>query len=209
MSRPRATRKRAYHHGDLRAALIGAAVQILERDGEGALTLREVAHRVGVSQAAPYHHFADKNAILVAVAQEGFVHLTAAIEDARLAAGREPRDAIRAICIAYVRFAVRHPSHFRVMTSGLLAKKEGTATLREAAQRAFGLLLAAVVAGQKAGVLVDGPPPKLTLFTWSMMHGLAMLHLNGMVGPLGPLDELVVGAAEAISRGLEKKTGKK
>src|ERR1700733_5513657 len=124
MPRAKPAAKRAYHHGDLRAALVAAAVQILEKDGEGALTLREVARRVGVSAAAPYHHFADKHAILAAVGEEGFSHLADAMEEAQATSGPKTRDTLRAMGVAYVRFAVRHPSHFRVMFSGILAVKE-------------------------------------------------------------------------------------
>lgn len=208
MPRSKSSAKRAYHHGDLRAALIAAAVQILEKDGEGALTLREVARRVGVSAAAPYHHFADKHAILAAVGEEGFLHLSAAMEEAQATSGPKSRDVLRAMGVSYVRFAVRHPSHFRIMFSGILAVKE-CGPLHAAAQRAFGLLLGAVTGAQEAGVLIDGNPARLALYSWSMVHGLAMLHLNGVAqgpaGPLGTLDELAAGAAEAISRGLEKR----
>ncbi len=209
MPRAKSIPKRAYHHGDLRVALIAAAVQILEKDGEAALTLREVARRVGVSQAAPYHHFADKEAILAAVGEDGFNHLAVAMEDGRAAAGRGTRAILRAMGVAYVRFAVRHPSHFRVMFSGILQKRgvKECGPLHAAAQRSFGMLLEAVVAAQKAGAIVEGNPAKLALFSWSMVHGLAMLHLNGVAdgpaGPLGSIDDLAAGAAEAISRGLE------
>ncbi len=208
MPRPRAAPKHAYHHGDLRAALIDAAVQILEKRGEEALTLRAVARHVGVSQAAPYHHFADKVAILAAVGEEGFLHLSAAMEDAKATAGRGPRDILRALGVAYVRFAVRHPSHFRVMFSGILASRD-CGSLHVAAGRSFELLLGAVLAAQQAGVLIDGDPARLALYSWSMVHGLAMLHLNGVAegpaGVLGTIDELAEGAAEAIGRGLEKR----
>lgn len=208
MPRSKPAAKRAYHHGDLRAALIGAAVQILEKEGEAALTLREVARRVGVSAAAPYHHFADKHAILAAVGEEGFGHLADAMEEARATSGPKHRDILRAIGVAYVRFAVRHPSHFRVMFSGILAVKE-CGSLHAAAQRAFGLLLGAIVTAQNAGVLIDGNPARLAIYSWSMVHGLAMLYLNGAAegpaGPLGTIDELAAGASEAIARGLEKR----
>ena len=212
MAPPRAAPKRAYHHGDLRPALIAAAVHILEAEGEAALTLRAVARQVGVSQAAPYHHFADKHAILSAVGEEGFVHLATAMEEAKATAGKKPRDVLRAMGVAYVRFAVKHPSHFRVMFSGILAVGEECGTLHDAANRAFGLLLMSVADAQQAGVLVDGDPAKLALYSWSMVHGLVMLHLNGLTdgpaGPLGSIEELAAGAAEAIARGLEKKTSR-
>ncbi len=198
--------KRAYHHGDLRQALVDAAVAIIEKKGPVALTLREVARRVGVSQAAPYHHFPNKDAILAAVAEEGFVKLAAAMDDARAAAGSAARARLRAIGIGYVRFAVRHPSHFRVMFAGTVAIAEYP-TLFEAAQRSFGILIDSVLMAQTANVLPEGPPVEPAVLSWSMMHGLAMLHVNGIMekpgGPVGSIDHLAEAGAEAIVRGLE------
>src|SRR5258708_6887496 len=110
---PRVPRKKSYHHGDLRRALLDAALALLEKSGVEALTLREGARRVGVTAGAPYHHFADKEAIVASVAEEGFVELGEAMAAARDAA--DPASRLGAMGRSYVRFAVAHPAHFRVM----------------------------------------------------------------------------------------------
>jgi AcrR family transcriptional regulator len=105
---------RPYHHGDLRRALIDAAQRVLEREGPSALSLRAVAREAGVSPAAPYHHFEDKGALLLAVAKEGFDRLKDALSEAK-AGAEDPRDQLAAIGVAYVQFAVSNPALYRVM----------------------------------------------------------------------------------------------
>src|SRR3989442_13109070 len=124
---------------------------MVEERGVEALTLREVGRRGGVSQAAPYHHFKDKEALLAAVAEEGFNKLSEAMEDARAVAGSSPRARVRATGVGYVRFAVRHPSHFRVMFSGILPVADHP-TLHKAGQRGFGILAEGVAVAQAAGI---------------------------------------------------------
>lgn len=205
MAAPR--KKRGYHHGDLRAALLDAALRIVEKDGPAALTLREVGRRVGVSQAAPYHHFEDKESILAALAEEGFDALTESMEVARAGAGKSPRARLRACGIGYVRFAVRHPAHFTVVFAGETPHARFP-KLHAAGERAFGVVLETVKEGQESGLLRDGPAIELAVLSWAMVHGLAMLHVKGIVdkpgGPPGTIEHLAEAAAEAIVRGLEK-----
>src|ERR1700693_5459913 len=104
-----------YHHGDLPRALLDAALHIVETQGTEALTLRAVARRAGVSQAAPYRHFASKEAILAAVAEDGFRSLIAAMRESVATCGEDPLGRLRAVGLGYVTFATSHPSHFRVM----------------------------------------------------------------------------------------------
>jgi AcrR family transcriptional regulator len=196
-----------YHHGDLRRALLDASLRIIAEEGARALTLREVARRVGVSQAAPYHHFADKDALLAAVAEEGFVELYEAMVTARDAAGSKTMARLRAIGEGYVRFAVRHPSHFKVMF-GNLVDVPAHPGLRVAAERAFATLVEGIVEGQKAGQLRRGDPIQLAAIAWSTVHGLSMLWIDGALagacrksGPLS-IEALATAASEANVRGL-------
>jgi AcrR family transcriptional regulator len=199
------SKKSAYHHGDLRQALVAAAAAILEKGGPHAVTLRAVAKRVGVSQAAPYHHFADKEAILAAVAEEGFAQLAVFMDDARAVAGSSPGARLRATGLGYVRFATRHPSHFQLMFAGILPVANYP-SLFEVSLRSFGILMESVVAAQEAGLLRKGAPVELAVLGWSMVHGLAMLHVSGVMnnpgGPVGPIDGLAEAAVDAIARGL-------
>ena len=111
MSTSNCTRK-SYHHGDLEAALIRSAGKILEKEGLDALSLREVARQAGVSHNAPYRHFAEREALLAALAAKGFEMLAQAQQAAAAKGG------LRAMGEAYVLFALEHPQRFRLMFGG-------------------------------------------------------------------------------------------
>jgi len=158
--------KDAYHHGDLRAALLRSASQILEEHGVTALRLREVARRAQVSHNAPYRHFADREALLAALAAEGFARLGRALE----AGGAQ---GARARGEAYVRFALEQPQRFRLMFGGTL-RLEAHPVLREAAaQTHAGLVRAFEPLAGRAGA------PIAAAAAWSLTHGLAQLLLDG------------------------------
>src|SRR5271154_1132897 len=114
LEKRRTRRTASYHHGDLRDALVRAGRTILEEDGLAVLSLRRVARTAGVSPAAPYHHFADKQALLDAVATQGFDALTSAMET-RMAKETDPDARLDASGVGYVVFAVENPALFRLM----------------------------------------------------------------------------------------------
>ena len=162
---------RPYHHGDLRRALLGAAVAALGERGPAALSLREVARRVGVSHAAPTHHFGDKRGLLTAVAEEGYRLLAA-----ELRAAWERTGSFLEVGVAYVRFALQRRAHFEVMFRPELYHSQEPALL--AAKKAAADLLygpAASLSGDGAA----GDPQAAGLAAWSLVHGLATLWLNG------------------------------
>ena len=179
---------RQYHHGDLRRALIDAALAIVSGEGVAALTLREVARAAGVSHAAPYHHFADKAAILAAVAEEGFRALHAALSDDAVSRERDPVERLRHQGVAYVRFAAAHPSHFRVMFGSREFDWSDYPSLSEAATVAFGDLFGSVTACIEAGHAHGDDPTLAALTAWSLVHGLSALWIDGPVRwmPFGP-----------------------
>jgi AcrR family transcriptional regulator len=156
-------KKAAYHHGDLRAAVLSAAGDLLEDQGPGGVVLREVARRAGVSHNAPYRHFPDHDALLAALAGEGFQLL------GRRLAGKAGRD----MGVGYVAFALEHPQRFRLMFGGALRMAEHP-KLREAAGRAFEALL-----GSFRGRSDVADPEKAAAAAWSLVHGLAQLLLDG------------------------------
>lgn len=201
MQSSRRPRRRSYHHGNLRAALVEAAVRLVHREGVEALTLRRVARLAGVSQAAPYRHFADKRALLAAVAEEGFRLLAAALRDP---GGAGPRERFRARGPAYVAFATRHPSHFRIMFGRELADREPFPALRDAARAAFEALVQGIAEAQRAGAVRDGDPRELGLTAWCAMHGLSTLLLDGRLGALydAGADELAATVGSHLYRGL-------
>lgn len=180
-SKPRAR----YHHGDLRRALLDAALELIEAEGVGELSLRAVARRARVSHAAPYHHFADRVALVAAVAEEGFQSLRAAMLTGSRGATDPPLQ-LQETGIGYVRFAVEHPAHFRVMFSAELADATGHPDLQNAAAAAYAVLVDAVVRCQEAGRVRAGDPQALSRAAWSLVHGTATLLLDGHFGPGEP-----------------------
>ncbi len=104
--------KDTYHHGNLRRALLDEALVVIAEKGVEGLSLRDVATRVGVSHAAPYHHFADKTALIHALAHEGMSHMDDAMAAAEEAAGEDPKAQLLGIGMAYVTFAVEHPDYY-------------------------------------------------------------------------------------------------
>jgi AcrR family transcriptional regulator len=204
---PRKNNARAYHHGDLERALIEAGLSIVERDGVEALSLRAAARWAKVSHAAPYHHFRDKSELLAAVAAAGFDQMVAAIgQEATRARAGDALDRLRAVGRGYVLFAVTHPSVFRLMFRPELTRPSDHGRLQEAEAAAFGTLIEAIVASQRAGQLGGRDPLPLAAYAWSTVHGLAMLHIDNVFGetPLGQLsfDKLAQQLNEAIISGL-------
>lgn len=174
-----------YHHGNLPRALVNAALRLVETEGAEALTLRGAARLAGVSQAAPYRHFADKQALLAAVAEEGFRTMTQAMREASASHEADPLGRFRALGLAYVEFATKHPAHFRVMFGRAAADRSSYPSLRAAAAETFGLLVEAITDCQRAGLVRQGDPEELALAAWSGTHGLSSLAVEGQLVLLG------------------------
>lgn len=185
-----------YHHGDLRQALIEAAQQLIATGRGARFTLREAATAAGVSVAAPYRHFADREALLAAVLAAGFRELAERTEAARRAQ-RAPLDALVAVGLAYIAFAVDRPALYRLMF-GPDCDKAAHPELMAAGHAAFGVLVDAVVAAQAAGLIGDREVGDVALAGWSMSHGLASLHADGLLAGRGGPDPSE--AAKALMR---------
>jgi AcrR family transcriptional regulator len=181
---------RAYHHGDLKAALVDAAVDILREEGPEALTLRGLARRAGVSQAAPYRHFTDRRALVAAVAERGFVRLQdAMLEGVQSAQGRL---GLKQVAIAYVRFGLANPAEYRVMFGPEVAVTDDLPSLRQTSRAVLGFVAEGITQLQKAGLVGDGDPRLMAVATWSTLHGLVMLYLDGQTTGIAPaLDVLI------------------
>jgi AcrR family transcriptional regulator len=187
-----------YHHGDLRRALIDAALELVREYGPAGITLREAARRAGVTHAAPYRHFADKEALLAAVAQEGFVRLRA-----RVLCELEPgstRSEIETVGLAYVRFARENPSQFRVMFGAELGDKRRYRELLEADQAVFDLLCGAIARAQAQGELPAGEPVSMGLVAWSMLHGVTALVVDGQLERAGVREDQLEEFAGRVIR---------
>lgn len=161
---------RTYHHGDLPSALVRAAVELLEEGGASELSLRAAARRAGVSTAAPYRHFADRNALLSAVAAVGYRELATDLVSAHPAPSK-PAD-LAAIAVAYVQFALRRPGLFRVMFT---EQCDPTSTERVAAVTVVQEYLNTIV----RQVFPSSDKEATAIAMWGLVHGLAFLHLDG------------------------------
>ncbi len=171
-----ATGKQGYHHGDLRRALIDAAVDLIRSRGVAGCTLREAARRAGVSVAAPYRHFQSKQDLLAAVALEGFQRFGAALGEGIAGADGDAFDQLTAIGRSYVRFATANPSFIEVMFGTGLSSLSEYPELGEAAEAAHDHLLRTVesclqLLGGDSEVNAD----VLAVMAWSMVHGLSSL----------------------------------
>jgi AcrR family transcriptional regulator len=182
------SRKDAYHHGDLRAALLREGHSLLAERGPDAFSLNELARRVGVSTAAPYRHFPDRDHLVDAIADDGYVIFGAALADA-VAGSRDEADAVRGILLAYLNFAAEHAAYFSVMfrDRGDRPNDVGPPT--------FVTFADAVVAAQGAGALDPAADPRaLGRALWSGVHGAATLEAAGGFAKLGldvPREQLV------------------
>ncbi|NEZ61696.1 TetR/AcrR family transcriptional regulator [Leptolyngbyaceae cyanobacterium CCMR0082] len=173
--------KKSYHHGDLRRALLDSALAIITEQDISALSLRQVARRAGVSHTAPYRHFADKEALLAAVAEEGFREFSRYLEQARDAEST-PLAQLQATGIAYVEYALRYPTHYQVMFGSYCADADAFPLLTTTANKSFQILVDIIADGQAAQEMQPGEPQLLALANWSLVHGLAMLLLDNRLG---------------------------
>lgn len=198
-------KKRAnqYHHGDLSRALLQEALRTIEKGGVGALTLRSVGEKLGVSRTALYRHFADKSALLAAVATEGFRTLRLRTQEAWEQHGGG-RSGFEAMGEAYVRFAVEHPSHYRVMFGGFVRDAAPDPELEKEGAGAFQVLVDAIVAQQNDGRLRRDNPLALAQYIWANVHGIAMLAIDGLLKQ--PIDEVIRFANERMRTGIESST---
>ena len=169
-------RRDSYHHGDLKRALTSAALSLVAEKGPKGFTLTEAARRAGVSAAAPYRHFADKAELLASVSEQGFLDLHAALTAVDAA---DPKRRVIELGNAYVRWAVAHPDHYRVMFGAEINKADHP-TLAVAAEQAFGDLLDAIT-----GIIKDQDPLEIAGPLWSLVHGVASLAIGGELDAVG------------------------
>jgi AcrR family transcriptional regulator len=166
--------------GDLADELLKAAAVLIAERGPQRFSLREVARRARVSEAAPYWHFASKEALVAAVAEQGFTALAALMAEVRRRV-KAPHRQLQQLGVAYVQFALTHPSHLRVMFGPEVHDKSAHPTLKMAAERAFNLLVSAISDGQRAGQVRDGNAEDLAVAAWALVHGLSALIIDGQL----------------------------
>jgi AcrR family transcriptional regulator len=191
------TDHRAYHHGNLRAVLLAEAERTLREHGVDQLSLRELARQTGVSHGAPRRHFADRQALLDALAETGFARLAdemcAAIEDT----GPDYRTRLRAAATAYVRFAIHDGAMLDLMFA---TKTDGQRpALPEGAVRLFGAVGDLISQGQQARVLPPGDPERLRLLLIATLQGIAALITSGRAHA-DQTDHLLADAVDLFTR---------
>ena len=169
--------KTTYHHGDLSAACVTAAMELLEEGGETALSLRAVARRAGVSPAAPYRHYADREALVSAIAALGYRELAERLTTAH--PSPSTADQLTSVAVAYVHFALERPALFRIMFGEPCDRDNDE---RIAATAAVTLYLREIV----ARVFPDADTEAMATATWALVHGLAFLYLDGKLDASTP-----------------------
>jgi AcrR family transcriptional regulator len=183
---PIARKRKAYHHGDLRRALVEAALSLLTETQRWDFSLREVARRANVSHNAPYSHFTNKRDLLAAVAAKGHEILRARMLTA-LRGKTKPVDALKAIETAYLRFAIGNPAHYRLMFGPTLQGQDGG--LPSEVIRAFAssetVLREVLKRGSEDRTFKIPQNDQATLeaagvAVWSIVHGLTMLYIDGL-----------------------------
>jgi AcrR family transcriptional regulator len=188
------TENKPYHHGDLRRALLEAAEKVLERDGPGGLSLRAVAREAGVSPAAPYHHFKDKEELMLAVGRAGFAQLNTVL--AAAATGRpELGDRLADIGLAYVEFAQAHPATYQVMYD-CARRVDAMPDSEDHDKSGFSLVKDAI--REAAGEIGEVDVHLAAIAAWCAVHGLA--EMSGFAEFQGLKAEL--GGEKAFLRGV-------
>ena len=192
-------RAKPYHHGNLREALLEAAIRLIAEVGPTAFTLREVARRAGVSHNAPYRHFRDRDDLMAAVAAQGFRELTRAMIEA--AQGKSNAlERLKYAGLGYVTFALRRPEHFTVMFDAPISKRQHPESAA-AGEESFATLVHFVQNCQEAGRLRSGDLLQMALLAWSMVHGIAKLAITGRL-PFRSRSEVLRFAEFVINQSL-------
>ncbi len=214
--------KKAYHHGDLRQALLDAAIDLITEQDIAAVSLRAIARQLGVTPAAPYHHFKDKNMLLAEVGREGFLRLAKAIDEAVsestefAESSPHPTTMLRAMGLGYIRFAIANPSQYRVMFGCDRKDINEYPALHEAGQSCFNRLLmsAAAALGEHS---TEEDAHRVALTSWSACHGFASLWNDGLLEQklncdspeefedqlMAMINTVIAGVCPLISHGVE------
>ena len=192
----------AYHHGDLRTALLAEAAAMIDEGGTSSVTMRAIGRRLGVSRSAAYRHFADKSALLVAVAAAGFDRLRDRLEAVGAGAPDAGIERLRQVGEEYVRFALENPGHYRLMYGKEAITREDRPELREAADALFDELVRIVQSYQRSGT-IKGHEPRLQAYVaWGAVHGLASLLIEGQILTAVDVDGLIRQTTSTLLDGM-------
>jgi AcrR family transcriptional regulator len=198
------TENDSYHHGNLKLALLDAAITQIKDVGVEKLSLRGIARTVGVSQTAPYRHFKDKNHLLADVAAHAFTELYK-----RIHALIDPNSSaiinIQTVAMAYIQYAIENPEKYRLLFGNTIQNRRSYGYMVEAGEQSFRILIDQVEQGVKAGDFIPGCSLLLANTLWTQVHGSALLILDGFYQdrelPM-PFDDFLKAQIQIGSRAL-------
>lgn len=200
-----------YHHGDLKNSLIKAGIEILAQEGTGGLSLRRVARKAGVSHAAPYAHFTDKQALLAAIAAEGHRKIHERLTVVLASRSNDPLRLLVGSAWAYVSFGLEFPDYYKVTFSGTLENEHNDPEFMEISQRNIQLLKDIIEQCRSAGILqteeINSEIQAISL--WGQLHGLVSLLIQGQIpgnllASVQPQDMLLVALRQVVHVPIDK-----
>ncbi|AOA58940.1 TetR/AcrR family transcriptional regulator [Acinetobacter larvae] len=193
--------ERAYHHGDLKNAIITTTLEMLHEGNSWDFTLREVARRAGVSHAAPYKHFQDKSALLAEIALLGFDRLYQQLSTAQIKTGATLSTEILILAQHYLQFARENPALYRLMFSAI-DEHTNRVHLNERALSPLMIVLKLLERGQQSGIIRQHDVQGQATACWAQLHGLALLHMNRLLLPEKVGEHAIEHALHTLLHGL-------
>lgn len=172
------TGNESYHHGNLRLALLNAAIELIKEVGVEKLSLRGIARTVGVSQTAPYRHFKDKNHLLADVAAQAFTELSER-NRSLIKPDASAMDNIQTVAMDYLQYAIKNPEKYRLLFGNTVQNRRNYPRMIEAGEESFQILIDQVERGIESGEFISGCSLLLANTLWTQVHGAALLILDG------------------------------
>ncbi len=206
MAKGRTPEQKNYHHGDLKQALLEETARILREEGESALSLRRLAASLGVSRTAPYNHFENKEALLCAVAEEGFKRFERAMKAVRPRHRDGPgKDMFRALVQAYLKFALNNPEYYNLMYSSASWRPgASTESLAATARNTLRRDIQRLQKAQEQGLIKQGVDvSQFVRIYWGAMHGISRLSLDGVYTDPTSLKKLCNATADMFWQQLD------
>lgn len=194
-----------YHHGDLQSSLLSTATAMISEEGIEALSLRKLAQRIGVSRTAAYHHFKDKNDLLSAIAEQGFISWQKQAEQIFNNSELTDKEKYQAFVHYYVRFATQNAAIYKLMFGSTLWKKEDETqsspqSLIDVAYPSFQYQVKMTEAWQQKGILPKSQNTlRLAQVNWATLHGIAQLVIDGIYADASQIDEMCQCAVDLFS----------
>ena len=198
--------RKNYHHGDLKNALIQAGIEILSKEGVDGLSLRKAARKAGVSHAAPYAHFADKQALIAAIALDGYGKIYARLEEVVTQYPNDPLKQLLQSAWAYMQFGLEAPAHYKITFSGLIENEKNYPELVEVTRKSLTALQKIIAECQVAGILSPSEYSAEVdaISLWGLIHGLVSLVIEGQISSnlmkRTPPKDMIIAAFQQVVR---------